>query len=354
LAKARENLANSRKEGIKEQEKKAEIDKAISLLKEALKLNPNFSPAKSGLIGIYFNSENPDLELEYFSEKEYFYLNRARNYWLKANAENVSEEDKKVCQEKTISDYLEALKINANLSPAKTELAQIYFNDGKEKEAFELVKYKEYLYLNRARNHLRKINDKTTPEDKRKFQDSALPDLLEAHKLNSKLQPVRVELAQIYIQKGFEFSEKKEFANAITEFTKAIEMVPERAVYHDYRGDAYYANQEIDKAIDDYETFLDLEQSDHKRMNEEAWKFLTAEEGKQVSKAELKLALEFSQKSLKLSPDNPHYLDTLAEVYLKLGDKSKAKKANDQAKKIAEEKNDTKLLKVILEREGRF
>jgi tetratricopeptide (TPR) repeat protein len=113
-------------------------------------------------------------------------------------------------------------------------------------------------------------------------------------------------------------------------------------------------NQEIDKEFDDYETFLELEQSDHYRMNEETKKFLKAEEGKQVYKAELKLALRYSQKSLKLSPDNPHYLDTLAEVYLKLGDKSKAKKANDQAKKIAEEKNDGELLKVILEREGRL
>ncbi|MBK8397311.1 MAG: hypothetical protein IPL26_19010 [Leptospiraceae bacterium] len=57
---------------------------------------------------------------------------------------------------------------------------------------------------------------------------------------------------------------------------------------------------------------------------------------------------------MELSPDNPDYLNTLAEIYLKLGDKSNAKKANDQAKKIAEEKNATELLKGILEREGKF
>ena len=78
-----------------------------------------------------------------------------------------------------------------------------------------------------------------------------------------------------------------------------------------WKGDAYYANKEIDKAIDDYETFLDLEKSDHKRMNEETKKFLTTEEGKTVSKEELKLALDFSQKSLELSPDNPDYLNTI-------------------------------------------
>ena len=78
-----------------------------------------------------------------------------------------------------------------------------------------------------------------------------------------------MELAKIYIEKGYEFSEKKEYANAVTEFTKAINLRPDHAIYYDFRGDAYYANKEIDKAIDDYETFLDLEKSDHKRMNEE-------------------------------------------------------------------------------------
>lgn len=48
--------------------------------------------------------------------------------------------------------------------------------------------------------------------------------------------------------------------------------------------------------------------------------------------------------------DNASYLDTLAEVYLKLGDKTNAKKFNDMAKKFAEKK-DTELLKGILERE---
>ena len=37
--------------------------------------------------------------------------------------------------------------------------------------------------------------------------------------------------------------------------------------------------------------------------------------------------------------DNASYLDTLAEVYLKLGDKTNAKKFNDMAKKFAEKKD---------------
>ncbi|MBP7283008.1 MAG: hypothetical protein KBA66_15600 [Leptospiraceae bacterium] len=324
LAEARNNLIESSK-AEKEEDKKQKLENAISNLKEAVKVNPNFALAKSELENIYFKSENPDLALEYFPEKEYFYLKRAR---------------KSDDAEKKIADYQEALKINSKLIVAKSELARIYFDAGKEKEAFELEKQKEYLYLYRAR----KTDDK----------EKKIADYLEALKINSKLQPVKVELAKIYIEKGYEFSEKKEYANAVTEFTKAINLRPDHAIYYDFRGDAYYANKEIDKAIDDYETFLDLEKSDHKRMNEETKKFLTTEEGKTVSKEELKLALDFSQKSLELSPDNPDYLNTLAEIYLKLGDKSNAKKANDKAKKIAEEEKDAELLKGILERYGRL
>lgn len=70
---------------------------------------------------------------------------------------------------------------------------------------------------------------------------------------------------------------------------------------------------------------------------------------------ELKEALEYSKKANDLNEDNASYLNTLAEVYLKLGDKSNAKKFNDMAKKIeAEEKKDAELMKGISEREGKL
>ena len=82
------------------------------------------------------------------------------------------------------------------------------------------------------------------------------------------------------------------------------------AMVYDRRG-------ETDKAIECYKRTLAINPDTPFALNNLAWHY--AGRGKNLDEA-----LELAQKAIALSPGNANFLDTLAEVYLKRGEKEKA------------------------------
>jgi len=71
-------------------------------------------------------------------------------------------------------------------------------------------------------------------------------------------------------------------------------------------------------------------------LNSIAWDFFEKAEDKTI----LKKALRWSERSLEISPNNHYFLDTYANLFYKLGKKSKAIATEKKAIKILKELND--------------
>ena len=117
----------------------------------------------------------------------------------------------------------------------------------------------------------------------------------------------------------------------------AIEMAPDAPDFWSTLGDAYAkagddakAQEAFAKCVDLYRDWIKRRPTASTPCNGLAWHYATHDE-------HLDEALELSKKSLELTPDTPEYLDTLAEIYHRMGDHDEAiewiKKALDLDRK---------------------
>ena len=68
--------------------------------------------------------------------------------------------------------------------------------------------------------------------------------------------------AVAHYQRGQAFYEKKQFSEAINEFTRAIEFSPDNPVGYSARGAVYRQKGDIEAAISDLEKAFHIDQSD--------------------------------------------------------------------------------------------
>ena len=158
-------------------------------------------------------------------------------------------------------------------------------------------------------------------------------------------------LANNYFNRGIAYREAKEYTKSIMDLSKAIELDPKNESYYISRANTYSAIKDSAKAIIDYKKVLETNPNNHEALNNIAWELLIS---KNSSFGELEMALDYSIRSNFLSKDNENYLDTLVEIYLKLGDKYNASKFNNKAKIIAREKKNEEVLRGSIYRETKI
>jgi tetratricopeptide (TPR) repeat protein len=118
--------------------------------------------------------------------------------------------------------------------------------------------------------------------------------------------------------------EGKDPKSALASYRKAIELDPKQIT-------AYVCLAELARRMGDRRTAvvnlgraLELDPNNDLALNELAWDYALGNE-------KLQQALALSKRSLQLKPEEATYWDTLAEIYLRLGQLSEAKAANDKA-----------------------
>ena len=113
-------------------------------------------------------------------------------------------------------------------------------------------------------------------------------------------------------------------AQAVEAFQKVIDIEPisdvEYALYveaHSVLGNVYYDQENYDQAITFFSKAIELNPADHSSMNNLAWVYA-------IQRIQLEEGIRLSLRALRLRPNSPTYLDTLAELYFVTGDVARA------------------------------
>ncbi|MSS73064.1 MAG: tetratricopeptide repeat protein [Candidatus Latescibacteria bacterium] len=104
---------------------------------------------------------------------------------------------------------------------------------------------------------------------------------------------------------------------ALKAFEEALEANPDIYQAHAELGVLYYERRDYDRAVQAYKTALRLNPYDARTLNNLAWMY--AEQSIHLDEA-----LGLSLLALKLDPGQPAYIDTLAEIYYRMGDREQA------------------------------
>jgi tetratricopeptide (TPR) repeat protein len=150
---------------------------------------------------------------------EYVFV-RANNYWIEDNT--------------VLSKNVKTIMTNNKRNLSTT---QILNHDGSMSFIFNCLnsngKYEYYTILAYKKNM--SVSQKTT------------------------VNPVRHDFAEAYIRQGWLYYWKEDYDKAITNFTEAIRLDPEKKETYSIRGWAYYWKKEYDQAITDFSELIRLD-----------------------------------------------------------------------------------------------
>lgn len=119
-------------------------------------------------------------------------------------------------------------------------------------------------------------------------------------------------LVPVLTKRGFAYYRKRNFDQAISDFSAVIQLDPNNAKIYIKRGMAYdYSEQNYDETIDNYNSAIRLDPNNALYYNYRCWAL--------VLKGDAQSALSDCNKSLELQPVNPNTLDTRGLAHFALG-----------------------------------
>ena len=140
---------------------------------------------------------------------------------------------------------------------------------------------------------------------------------------------------KFYNNRGIAYGEKGQYDQAISDFSKAIEINAGYDKAYNNRGIVYRLKGQYDQAISDFNKAIEINPRDAQTYNNLAWLLATAKEPRVRNGQK---AVELALRACELSEwKNPGYLDTLAASYARVGDFGNATKWQEKALQIFEE-----------------
>ena len=117
--------------------------------------------------------------------------------------------------------------------------------------------------------------------------------------------------AEVYNNRGVAYRNKGDYAQAIRDYGKAIDLNPQYADAYYNRGLACGKKGDYDQAIKNYNKAIELNPQDASANNQLCYAYL--------GKKDFLAALEAVNKAIAIAPSDPNYYDSRADVWIAWG-----------------------------------
>ncbi|MDA0749064.1 MAG: tetratricopeptide repeat protein, partial [bacterium] len=121
----------------------------------------------------------------------------------------------------------------------------------------------------------------------------------------------------VHFRMGHLYQGLKQYEQAEHAYQKVLSAEPGRAGVQAMLGNVLYEQEKYEEAVEAYRQAILLNPKDHSSINNLAWVYSIWGEN-------LDDGIRLSRRALRLSPDSPTYLDTLAELYYKKAEYERA------------------------------
>jgi tetratricopeptide (TPR) repeat protein len=277
-------------------------DSALSSLRKALELKPNYVEAYREMGWIYRQNHDRDSSIYAYSKVIELDSKDPDAYFDRGDQFQIKKEF-----DKALSDFNEALKINPNFIKAYQKRAEVLLSRGDTNSALrdynKLVELNPNRYLAERGYFYRRI----------KNYDPAIADLTKGIELKPMTSRLYYERASCYVETGQYDKAIEDFTVAIEHFGKpGSEPAPETPEPYRGRADVYTRKGDYDSAIRDYTLSIE-----NKMWNPAAnyrlrgWNYFL--------KGDYENAVKDFTKWIELEPDNPRAYNSLGDLHKNMG-----------------------------------
>ncbi|KPJ58277.1 MAG: hypothetical protein AMS15_08760, partial [Planctomycetes bacterium DG_23] len=130
--------------------------------------------------------------------------------------------------------------------------------------------------------------------------------------------------ANLYNNRGLAYWFRGHYEAAIADYTKAIELSPKSARAHHNRGIAYFDKGEYTAAMADFDRAIELDTDYIDDAYDSKGRVL-------VRMGNFPIALDYHNRAIRMCPGNPHYFVSKGFALEKMGQKTEAEAAYQQA-----------------------